>query len=103
MQYTVRVIGAGSSGLQRQGISKAEAACGRAGAWRYACGSCVIFKRQGTIFDQGSSMLYGFGERGFNTHRFVLNCLEEPIDVNRHEMRYTVDFKGKAIRFCPDA
>lgn len=61
------------------------------------------FKWQGTFFDQGSSMLYGFGERGFNTHRFDMNYLEAPIDVIRHEMHHTVHFKGKAIRFRSDA
>ena len=31
-------------------------------------------------------MLYGFGEKGFNAHRFVFNCLEEPIDMIRHDL-----------------
>jgi prolycopene isomerase len=53
-------------------------------------------------FDQGAAMLYGFGEHGFNAHRFVFNCLEEPIDVIRHDLLYTVHFKGKEIRFWPD-
>ena len=66
-------------------------------------GSCVIFKRKGAIIDQGSSMLYGFWERGFNTHRFDMNGLEEPIDLIRHEMHHTVHFKGKALRFRSDA
>jgi prolycopene isomerase len=39
-------------------------------------GSCGIFKREGVVFDQGSAMLYGFGERGFAPHRFVFDCLE---------------------------
>jgi prolycopene isomerase len=47
-------------------------------------------------------MLYGFGEKGFNAHRFVFNCLEEPIDVIKHDLLYCVNFKGKRIRFWPD-
>lgn len=41
-------------------------------------GSCGVFKRGEVIFDQGAAMLYGFGEAGFNAHRSVFNCLEEP-------------------------
>lgn len=103
MQYDVLVIGAGLSGLTAASLLAKRGL--RVGVLEHGDtpgGSCGIFKRQGAIFDQGSSMLYGFGERDFNAHRFVMNCLEEPIDVIRHEMLYTVHFKGKAIRFWPD-
>lgn len=65
-------------------------------------GSCGIFKRGTTTFDQGSAMLYGFGENGFNAHRFVFNCLEEPIDILRHDLLYCVNFMGKRIHFWSD-
>lgn len=65
-------------------------------------GSCGIFKRDDVIFDQGSAMLYGFGEAGFNAHRFVMNCLEEPIDIIRHDLLYCVNYQGHRIRFWPD-
>lgn len=65
-------------------------------------GSCGIFKRNGAIFDQGTAMLYGFGDRGFNPHYFVFNCLEEPIDIIKHDLLYSVNFKGKKIRFFAD-
>jgi len=103
MQYDVLVIGAGLSGLTAASLLAKRGL--RVGVLEHGDtpgGSCGIFKRQGAIFDQGSSMLYGFGEQGFNAHRFVMNCLEEPIDVIRHEMLYTVHFNGKAIRFWPD-
>lgn len=103
MQYDVLVIGTGLSGLTAASLLAKRGL--RVGALEHGDtpgGSCGIFKRQGAIFDQGSSMLYGFGEQGFNAHRFVMNCLEEPIDVIRHELLYTVHFKGRAIRFWPD-
>jgi prolycopene isomerase len=53
-------------------------------------------------FDVGAAMLYGFGEHGFNAHRFVFNALEEPIDIIRHDLLYCVNFKGKRIRFWAD-
>lgn len=65
-------------------------------------GSCGIFKRNHVTFDQGSAMMYGFGEKGFNAHRFVFNCLEEPIDIIRHDLLYCVNYDGRRIRFYPD-
>lgn len=65
-------------------------------------GSCGIFKRDGAIFDQGAAMMYGFGKRGFNSHRFIFNCLEEPIDVIRNEALYDVYYQGHRIRFHRD-
>ncbi len=65
-------------------------------------GSCGIFKRDGAIFDQGAAMMYGFGKRGFNSHRFIFNCLEEPIDVIRNEALYDVHYQGHRIRFHRD-
>ena len=65
-------------------------------------GSCGIFRRGETTFDQGSAMLYGFGEAGFNAHRFVMNCLEEPIDVLKHELLYVVNYEGQRVRFFAD-
>jgi prolycopene isomerase len=47
-------------------------------------------------------MLYGFGGSGFNPHYFVFNSLEEPIDVIKHDLLYSVNFKGKKIRFFSD-
>ena len=103
MRYDAVVIGAGLSGLTaasllaKRGLSVAVIEkADKPG------GSCGIFKREGAVFDQGSAMLYGFGEHGFNAHRFVFNCLEEPIDVIRHNLLYTVTFKGHRIRFWPD-
>ena len=65
-------------------------------------GSCGIFRRGETTFDQGSAMLYGFGERGFNAHRFVMNALEEPIDMLKHELLYVVNYEGQRVRFYAD-
>ncbi len=101
--YDVLVIGAGLAGLTAASLLAKRGL--RVGVLEHGDtpgGSCGIFKRQGAIFDQGSSMLYGFGESGFNAHRFVMNCLEEPMDVIRHTMLYTVHFKGKVIHFWPD-
>ena len=103
MEYDVIVIGAGLSGLTaasllaKQGLHVLVAEhADRPG------GSCGIFKRENAIFDQGAAMLYGFGEHGFNAHRFLFNCLEEPFAVVKHELLYVVHYRGKQIRFWPD-
>lgn len=103
MGYDAIVIGAGISGLSaasllaKRGLKVAVVEHGdRPG------GSCGIFKRGDAIFDQGAAMLYGFGEGGFNAHRFLFNCLEESIEVVKHPLLYVVHYHGKQIRFWPD-
>ncbi len=103
MIYDALVIGGGLSGLTaaallaRRGLKTAVVE----NSYNPG-GSCGIFKRNGRIFDVGDAMLYGFGEAGFNAHRFVFNCLEEPIDMIRHDLLYCVHFKGRKFPFYPD-
>jgi prolycopene isomerase len=103
MPYDVLVIGAGLSGLTAAGLlAKRGLHVAVIDPNFTPGGSCGIFKRNGVTFDQGSAMLFGFGERGFNAHRFVFNCLEEPIDVIKHDLLYCVNFQGNRIRFWAD-
>lgn len=101
--YDTIIIGAGLAGLT------AASLCAKRGLKvavidksKDPGGTCGIFKRKHVTFDQGSAMLYGFGEKGFNAHRFVMNCLEEPIDIIRHDLLYCVNFDGKRIHFYAD-
>jgi len=103
MKYDVLVIGGGLSGLT------AAALLAKSGVKTVVIdknynpgGSCGIFRREGVTFDQGSAMLFGFGEKGFNAHRFVFNCLEQPIDMIKHELLYVMNFNGHKIRFFAD-
>lgn len=103
MEYDVIIIGGGLSGLTAASLlSKRQYKVALVEKSYNPGGSCGIFKRKNTIFDQGSAMLYGFGEKGFNAHRFVFNVLEEPIDMIQHDLLYTVNFKGHRIKFYPD-
>ncbi len=103
MDHDVLIIGGGLSGLTaasllaRRGLSVAVIEKSA-----HPGGSCGAFRRGSVFFDQGAAMLYGFGEKGFNAHRFVVNCLEEPIDVIRHDLLYAVTFKGRRIPFWAD-
>lgn len=47
-------------------------------------------------------MLYGFGEKGFRPFRFLVNELEESIDVVAHKTLARMTFEGHEIIFWPD-
>ena len=103
MKYDVIIIGAGLSGLSAASLLAKSGL--RVAVMEQADtpgGTCGIFKREGAVFDQGAAMLYGFGEHGFNAHRFLFNCLEEPIEMVKHEFLYVVHYNGKKIRFFAD-
>ena len=102
-RYDIIVIGGGLSGLTAGSLAaKRGLRVAVVEKSEQPGGSCGIFRRGETTFDQGSAMLYGFGEHGFNAHRFVMNCLEEPIDVLKHELLYVVNYQGERVRFYPD-
>lgn len=101
--YDVLVIGAGLAGLSAGSLlAKRGLKVGVIDPNYQPGGSCGIFKRKGRVFDQGSAMLYGFGESGFNAHRFLFNALEEPISMIKHDKLYTVNFKGERVHFYED-
>ena len=86
MHYDAIIIGGGLTGLTAASLlAKRHLKFAVVEKSYQPGGSCGIFKRGDATFDQGSAMLYGFGEAGFNAHRFVFNCLEEPIDIIRHD------------------
>jgi len=65
-------------------------------------GSCSAFRRSGATYDLGAAMLFGFGERGFNPHRWLMAELGESLDVYRHEALYRLNYGDDAVVFWPD-
>lgn len=103
MVKTVLIVGGGLSGLTCGALlAKKGFKIKVIDAQQKMGGSCGIFKRKGTIFEQGAAMIYGFGEEGFNSHRFVFNALEEEIDVIKHEHLYAINYGEHRIIFYDD-
>jgi len=65
-------------------------------------GACTTMRREGITFDTGVAMMFGFGQTGFNPHRFVMNEIEEEIDVIPHECLYQMKIMGRELTFWRD-
>ena len=103
MDFDVLVVGGGLSGLSAASLlAKRGLKVAVVDKATHPGGSCGAFRREDTLFDQGSSMLFGWGEKGFNAHRFLFNCLEEPIDIIQHELLYCIHFGDTKVRFFPN-
>ncbi len=102
-QYDVVVIGSGIASLTSAALlaKKGLSVCVLERN-DYPGGSCGSFRLKGRTVDQGTAMIFGFGESGFNPHRFVFNELEEEIDVIHHEYLYRLIYDGFPILFHKD-
>ncbi len=102
-EYDVIVIGAGIASLTSAALlaKKGLSVCVLERN-DYPGGSCGSFRLKGRTVDQGTAMIFGFGESGFNPHRFVFNELEEEIEVIHHEYLYRLIYDGFPILFHRD-
>ena len=99
----VIVIGAGISGMTTAALLAKRGLKVKLLEQHYQPGgSCGAFRRNGVTFDQGTAMLYGFGSKGSNPHRYIMSELEEEIEVIRHEMLYCLKYDGTPIHFHAD-
>ncbi len=103
MKTDVAVIGAGLSGLTAAALLALKGLSVVLIEQHFQPGgSCGTFRRGMRTFDQGSSLFYGFGEEGFNSHRFVMDTLEEPITLVKHEPLVRMNFQGSVIDISSD-
>ena len=101
--YDVIVVGAGMGGMTAASLlAKRGLSVLMIEQQNKPGGACTSFKREDHVFDVGAAMLYGFGEKGFRPFRFLLNELEEPIDVVAHKTLARMTFEGHEIIFWPD-
>jgi prolycopene isomerase len=102
-RFDVAVIGASLSGLSaaallcKRGLSVAVVDRNYMPG-----GACSSMRRGDSTIDLGAAMLYGFGDRGFNPHRWLMEELEEPIELVRHKELYRLNYGGKGVVFERD-
>lgn len=102
-RYDVIVVGAGLGGMTAASLlAKRGLSVLMIDQQNKPGGSCTSFKREDHVFDVGTAMIYGFGEKGFRPFRFIINELEEPIDVVAHKTLARMTFEGHEIIFWPD-
>jgi len=99
-RYDVVVVGAGIGGLTSAALLAKKGVEVLVVEQHYMPGGCCgAIRRQGVTMDVGATVLYGFGERGYNTHRFVMNELEEDIDMIPREAIYHMHVDDYSIIF----
>ncbi|HTW92058.1 MAG TPA: FAD-dependent oxidoreductase [bacterium] len=102
-RYDVIVVGSGLSSLTAAALVARGGLSTLLVEHHYLPGGmCTTLRRKGFSFDTGTALMYGFGERGVNPHRFVMNQLEADVDVIEHQALLRMHFNGKPIVFWPD-
>ena len=100
---SVLVIGAGLSGLTaaallaRRGLSVSVVEQqDRPG------GAASAFRRGEITYDAGAAMMFGFGQRGFNPHNWLMAELNQPIEMYRHSSMYRLFYGEEPVTFLSD-
>jgi prolycopene isomerase len=102
-RYDVAVVGSGLSSLTAAALLARRGLSVLLIEHHYLPGGmCTTLRRRGFSFDTGTALMYGFGEHGFNPHRFLMNELEADIDIIEHEALLRMHFNGRPIVFWPD-
>jgi len=102
-RYDVIVIGSGIGGLTAAALLSKRGLGVLVVEQHYLPGgACTAMRRQGVTFDAAVGMMFGFGEKGFNPHRFVMNEIEEEIEIVPHDTLYRMHILGRTITFWRD-
>jgi len=102
-RYDVAVVGAGIGGLTAAALLAKRGLRTLVIEQHYLPGgACTSMRRRDITFDVGVAMMFGFGEKGFNPHRFIMNEIEEEIDVIPHECLYRMNLMGRDLTFWRD-
>lgn len=102
-QYDVIVVGAGLGGMTAASLlAKRGLSVLMIEQQDKPGGSCTSFRREGITYDVGTAMLYGFGKTGFKPFRFLINELEETVEVVAHPTLARMTFEGQPVTFWPN-
>lgn len=102
--YDIVVVGAGIGGLTAAALLAKRGLKVLVIEQHYIPGGCCTsIRRHGIAFDVGASMLFGWAEKGYKPHRYVMNELEEEIDMIPNDSIYRMHFlKDKEVTFWRD-
>jgi len=102
-KYQVIIIGAGIGGLTTAALLAKRGVEVLVIEQHYLPGgACTSFKREERVFDCGAATMYGFGEKGFNSLRYVMNELEEEIEIIPRDIFFRMWFLDHEILFWKD-
>ncbi|MHA1220741.1 MAG: phytoene desaturase family protein [Candidatus Heimdallarchaeota archaeon] len=103
-KYDVVIVGAGLGGITAGALLAKKGLDVLVVEQHYIPGGvCSTVKRQGTCMDAGAALMFGWDADPNSPHPFVMNTLEEDIDMILHESIYTMNFgEGKKVTFWRD-
>lgn len=101
-RYDVVVVGAGIGGLTAAALLSKRGQRVLVVEQHYIPGGCcTAIRRRDVAMDVGAALLFGWeGEN--SAHRFVMNELEEEIEMIRHEAAYRIHVGSKTVTFWRD-
>ena len=98
--FRVIVVGAGLSGLTAAALLAKRGLDVTVVEMQDRPGGAASAYRRGDVtYDTGAAMLFGFGEKGFNPHHWLMSQLDEPIEIYRHESMYRLFYGDVPIVF----
>jgi NADPH-dependent glutamate synthase beta subunit-like oxidoreductase len=102
-RYEVVVVGSGIGGLTAAAMLAKRGIRVLVIEQHYIPGGCcTCIRRNDITFDVGAAVFMGCGDTGFTPHHFVMNELEEELDLIRHQAMYRLHAYGSKVAFWRD-